>query len=105
MLLPPFLGYERYVVEGGSMGGALPRGSIAFEEVVKTGDLRVGDVITYRPPGADRPVTHRIASITTARGHRLLRTKGDANRTADPWRFTLPHAHQARLAFHVPLAG
>ncbi len=34
MLVPPLLGYQRYVIEGGSMGGALPRGSIAYEEVV-----------------------------------------------------------------------
>lgn len=102
MLLPPFLGYERYVVEGGSMGGALPRGSIAFEEVVPTSELRVGDVITYRPPQASRLVTHRIASIG-AKG--VLRTKGDANETPDRWTFTLPHRSQARLAFHVPLAG
>jgi signal peptidase len=102
MLVPPILGYERYVVEGGSMGGALPRGSIAFEEVVPTSDLRAGDVITYRPPGANRPITHRIASITAKS---VFRTKGDANATADPWTFTLPHEHQARLAFHLPLAG
>jgi hypothetical protein len=29
MLVPPLLGYERYVIEGGSMGEAVPRGSIA----------------------------------------------------------------------------
>src|SRR3954447_24648098 len=34
MLLPPLAGYERYVIDGGSMGDTLPRGSIAYEEVV-----------------------------------------------------------------------
>jgi signal peptidase len=101
MLLPPLFGYERYVIEGGSMGGALPRGSIAFEEVVPTADLRPGDVITYRPPRASRPVTHRIV----AKKGLVYRTKGDANAAPDPWTFTLPHGRQARLAFHVPVAG
>jgi signal peptidase I len=102
MLIPPFLGYERYVIEGGSMGGAVPRGSIAYEEVVRTSHLHTGDVITYRPPGATRPITHRIVSISH---HRAFRTKGDANDAADPWAFTLPDETQARVAFHVPLAG
>ena len=37
MLVPPLLGYQRYVIEGGSMGRAVPRGSIAYEEVVPAG--------------------------------------------------------------------
>jgi signal peptidase len=102
MLLPPLAGYERYVIEGGSMGSAVPRGSIAFEEVVPTGEIEVGDVITYTPPRASRPVTHRVVEIT---GRGAYRTKGDANPAADPWTFTLKHRHQARVAFHVPLAG
>jgi signal peptidase I len=100
MLAPPLLGYQRYVIEGGSMGSALPRGSIAFEEVVPTGEIRRGDVITYRPPGASRLVTHRITHAGP-----VFRTKGDANTTPDPWTFTLPQGRQARVAFHLPLAG
>src|SRR3954451_12699878 len=101
MLVPTILGYERYVIEGGSMGGALPRGSIAFEEVVPTRGLHPGDVFTYRPPRASRPVTHRIDSKSGL----VFRTKGDANQAPDPWTFTLPHRSQARLAFHIPIAG
>jgi signal peptidase I len=103
MLVPPLLGYERYVIEGGSMGAELPRGSIAFEQVVPTARVRVGDVITYRPPvGGARLVTHRVAWIGPGG---LYRTRGDANGAADPWRFRLTGSTQARLAFHVPLAG
>ena len=102
MLVPPLLGYQRYVVEGGSMGAAVPRGSIAYEEVVPAGEIRVGDVITYRPPGSQRPITHRVAWI--GRG-RVYRTKGDANASADPWVFRLAQPNQARVVFHLPLAG
>jgi signal peptidase I len=106
MLVPPLLGYERYVIEGGSMGGALPRGSIAYEEVVPTARIAQGDVITYRPPGAARAITHRVAWIGhSASGERLYRTKGDENASPDPWKFTLPNDTQARLVMHVPLAG
>jgi signal peptidase len=106
MLVPPLLGYQRYVITGGSMGGSLPRGSIAYEEVVPTGRIRTGDVITYRPPGATRLLTHRVDRIWRDRsGRRLYRTRGDANPAPDRWKFLLPDEKQARLAFYVPLAG
>jgi len=101
MLVPAALGYRGYVVEGGSMGATIPRGSVVFDDVVPRSRLRVGDVITYRPPGRAR-VTHRIVAI--ARDGSLT-TRGDANATADPWTVRLAGAEQARVAFHVPLAG
>ena len=106
ILVPPLLGYQRYVITGGSMGGALPRGSIAYDEVVPTEQIRVGDVITYRPPNGDRLLTHRVVWIGRQRhGVRLYRTRGDANGTPDPRAFLLPNDGQARVVFHVPLAG
>jgi signal peptidase I len=108
-LLPGVLGYERYVITSGSMTGAYDRGSIVYANAVPTSDLRVGDVITYRPPrstGRDTLLTHRIAWIgRDRRGERVFRTKGDANRVADPWRFRLEHSTQPRAAFGLPYAG
>jgi len=101
MLLPSLIGLERYVVTGGSMGSAVPRGSIVYERTVPTSDLRVGDVITYRPPNRQERVTHRIVW----RHGQAFRTKGDANQSADPWTFTLPTKRQAKAVFHVPYAG
>lgn len=107
MLVPALLGYQRYAITGGSMGAALPRGSIAYEEVVPTARIRVGDVITYRPPGAGAErITHRVVwTGRDDRGARLYRTRGDANRAADPWTFRLDGRRQARVVLHVPLAG
>ena len=106
MLVPPLLGYQRYVITGGSMGSALPRGSIAYDEVVPTEHIRVGDVITYRPPNRDRLLTHRVVWIGRRHnGVRLYRTRGDANAAPDRWTFLLPHHKQARVVFHVPLVG
>jgi signal peptidase len=107
MLVPTLLGYQRYVIEGGSMGHALPKGSIAYEETIPTGDIRKGDVITYRPPGATALRTHRVIwlGISPKTGERIYRTKGDANPTQDRPTFTLPHRTQARVKLHVPLAG
>ena len=105
MLLPPIAGLERYVVTGGSMGSAVPRGSIVFEKKTRTAELRVGDVITYRPPAREQRITHRIVWIGGTPAQRVFRTKGDVNPAPDPWTFTLPANEQPRAVFHVPLAG
>jgi len=104
LVVPALLGYERYVIVSGSMSGTYDRGALVFDEVVPVRDLRVGDVITYRPPPGAGPsglVTHRIVAID--RG--VLRTKGDANPTADPWTFSLAGPEQARVAASIPYAG
>jgi signal peptidase len=104
VLVPALLGWERYAIVSGSMAPAYDRGSLVLADVVSTSELRVGDVITYRPPpgaGPDHLVTHRIVEI---RGD-VLRTKGDANRTADPWTFRLDKPVQARARIEIPYAG
>jgi signal peptidase I len=109
MLIPAALGYQRYVITGGSMTGAYDRGSIVFDRQVPVGDLRLGDVITYKPPPSahvDGLVTHRIVAIRhSRRGRPVFRTKGDANPAPDPWHFTLSAASQPRVAFSIPYVG
>jgi len=109
LIAPALLGWERYVIVSGSMTGTYDRGSLVLDEVVPVASLRVGDVITYRPPagsGPDGLVTHRIAAITRDRlGGRMFRTKGDANASADPWTFVLRGPTQARAKVGVPRVG
>jgi signal peptidase I len=106
VLVPALLGFQRYVITSGSMTGTYDRGSLVFDRVVPTASLHAGNVITFRPPGHAGLVTHRIATITTARGQRVITTKGDANRAGDAWGpITLASASQARVAFHVPYIG
>jgi signal peptidase len=108
MLVPGLFGYERYVITSGSMTGTIDRGAVVFAKAVPVEKLRRGDVITYSPPGraGDNLVTHRIVWAGRDRqGHRAFRTKGDANRAADPWTFVLDRPAQARHAFHVPYLG
>jgi signal peptidase len=109
VLLPSLLGMQRYVITGGSMTGSYDRGSIVYEKSVPVAQLQVGDVITYKPPAGSVTqglVTHRIVWIGRDHdGARSFRTKGDHNAVADPWRFTLPDANQARVVFHIPYVG
>jgi signal peptidase I len=108
-IVPALLGYERYAIVSGSMGGSYDRGSVVYAETVAVSELAVGDVITYSPPpgeGPDGLVTHRIAAIELDRdGEQVFRTKGDANRHVDPWKFQLDQPTQARASFGVPYLG
>jgi len=108
-LLPALCGWERYAIVSGSMTGSYDRGTLVLAEVVPVAELRAGDVITYTPPAGAGPqhlVTHRIHSIRRDdSGRPVFRTKGDANRVADPWTFTLERPTQARARAGVPYAG
>jgi len=110
LIAPGLLGWERYVIVSGSMTGTYDRGSLVFDEVVPVKSLKVGDVITYKPPrgaGPEGLVTHRISSIgkDPKNGARVFRTKGDANKSADPWTFVLPDKRQARVVAGIPHVG
>lgn len=108
-LAPSLLGYERYVITGGSMSGTFEKGSIAFEKPVPVADLQVGDVITYLPPadsGATQLVTHRIVKATVLEtGMRQFQTQGDANPDPDPWKFSLSSDTQPVVTATLPHLG
>jgi signal peptidase len=105
VLLPSLFGWQRYAIVSGSMTGTYDRGTLVLDEVVPVSDLRVGDVITYKPPagaGPDHLITHRIVAISA---DRVFRTKGDANPVADPWTFRLNAPTQARVRVGIPYLG
>lgn len=112
-LLPVGLGLERAVVHSDAMAPDIPRGSVVLERQVPVAALRVGDVVTYRPPagsGVEGTVTHRVVSIAG----REVRTRGDARASLDPWVLpidapapdrvvaTLPHLGHAYLVLGRP---
>jgi len=104
--LPGLMGYQRYVLVGGSMEPTIHRGSLVFDEVARVRELRVGDVITYVPPLRTQPVTHRIISAKRQKaGSPIFRTQGDANAAADMRPFKLDKPTQARFSFAVPYLG
>ena len=108
-LAPALWGWQRYAIVSGSMTGTYDQGSLVLAEVVPVADLRVGDVITYKPPagaGPDHLITHRIAWMgRDDAGRQVFRTRGDANPVADPWTFRLGEPTQARVRFGIPYAG
>jgi signal peptidase len=107
ILLPSLLGLQRYVITGGSMTGAIPKGAVIYSRVVPVEELKAGDVITFHPPGMTTAVTHRIIGLEEGpEGKPGFRTKGDFNETEDPWNpIVLNEPQQARYVFHLPLLG
>jgi signal peptidase len=92
-------GYEKYIVRTGSMAPELNPGDLVIDKSASNG-YKVGDVITFRHgQGADL-VTHRIIEITPDG----IKTKGDANRTADVWTIP-PDFVQGVVAFNIPKGG
>ena len=101
------LGYQPYAILGGSMGSTAPLGSVALVEDLPAESLKVGHVIVFRPPSsgeAREPVMHRIISIEEIDGQRVFGTKGDANRSPDPWKLTIS-GEGGRLVYVVPYVG
>jgi signal peptidase I len=70
----------------GSMGEAIPPGSLVLTRSLPPSKLRVGDVITFQKPRGEAGLdTHRIVRVDRSNGHTTYRTRGDANSVADPW--------------------
>jgi signal peptidase len=103
VLLPAVLGLDRYVVTDRSMDGSLGRGSVVLAREVPPGDLRVGDVISFRPPGgaAEDRVTRRILAIHGD----VARTRADATGRADRWTLPLDGSSYARVWLGIPWIG
>jgi len=73
-------------VTSGSMEPVLPAHSMILVKEVDADDVRVGDIITFDPPGATTRVTHRVVARRRSGSHWYFQTKGDANPAPDDWR-------------------
>lgn len=104
-VLPAMVGYDAFVVTGGSMSPAVRNGSILVSERVDPRMIEVGDVITFRrPQNPGLPVTHRGIGIEERDGVPTFLTKGDVNPNVDVEQVgvTLPIS---RMVYTVPYAG
>ncbi len=71
------------VVVSDSMSPALNKGDLILMQDIFVKPEK-GDIITARVPGVQLPVMHRITSVSGD----MIRTKGDANPSEDPWSIT-----------------
>lgn len=81
----------------GSMSPTYPQGSAAVSVPVAASDLAVGDVVTVRREGMQRPVTHRVVAVSAAPGDELARElvlQGDGNEVPDVAPYVVREAHR-----------
>jgi signal peptidase I len=100
-LLYELRGQQLMVLTSGSMAPLYPAGSAVVAEPITPDQLRVGQVITFRPDGGEKFVTHRIVALrqlpkTDEAGNELrdsngrlltagfAQTMGDGNEDPDP---------------------
>lgn len=103
-VVPQLLGLRTLVVRGGSMGDAQPVGSLVLARIVPASDVVVGDVVVLREPGAAMPKIHRVVAVLRREAPVVVRTKGDANGSADPTPYALTD-QASRVVATVPYLG
>ncbi len=77
---------------------------VALNERAEAEDIKVGDIIAFRAPGVDIPVTHRVIVASDIEGEITFRTQGDALEEADPWTLS-PEQLLGKIIFHIPKLG
>lgn len=92
-------GYRMYAVQTGSMAPSINPGDLVVDRPA-SGHYRVGQVVTFRPGRSNAVVTHRVVEL----GAQGLRTKGDANETADAGTRAVPEV-VGEVAHVVPNGG
>ena len=104
---PPLVGLRPLTVLSSSMEPSLRPGHVVLVREVDPATVRVGEILTYLPPGAAPdalPITHRLTGFAAAAdGSRELVLQGDANSLPDP---AVPaSALQGRVVATLPYLG
>ena len=91
-------------VQGGSMGNALPTGSIAITRTINPVAVSAGDVIAIAGSAHGTIVLHRVVSVERGAEGITATTKGDANSKDDPHPVLL-RGRGDRVVLDVPFVG
>ena len=104
---PHLFGYRTQTMLTGSMAPGINPGDVVVSWPKPATDLKVGDVISYHIPVEDHRVeTHRVVKIMHGKdGSISIRTQGDANDGADPWKATLVEDQVWVTRFVIPEVG
>lgn len=101
---PSILGYQMYIVAGGSMSPTFEAGSLAILEPVKPEEIVQGDIITYRGPNEAMATTHRVMEVHNEGGQLSFTTRGDANDVDDANPVPAQHI-VGRVIYTIPYLG
>ncbi len=103
----PAMGRWRMLpILSGSMRPSLGVGALAVATPEPPTAIRVGQVIVFRiPVGDQHAIAHRVIQVVAAGNDPIVRTKGDANRSVDPWQAHLHGSVVWVVRGSVPLLG
>ncbi|MDR0483561.1 MAG: signal peptidase I [Cellulomonadaceae bacterium] len=106
VVVPRIGGATPYTVLTGSMKPHYPPGTLIVSKPIDTGDLKIGDVVTYQlESGKPEVVTHRIVGMGfTVAGDPQFITQGDNNSIADA-KPVQPQQIRGKLWYAIPLLG
>jgi signal peptidase I len=101
------LGLGRLVViDSGSMRPSLNPGDVAVLTPEPAAAVVSGQIVAFHPPGEPRvTVIHRVHRLRRTREGIVIRTKGDANDAADPWRAKIVGGTVWRETARLPWVG
>jgi signal peptidase len=109
VLLPSVFSGSLAIVRSSSMEPAMPIGALAVTVAVAPEEVKVGDIIVFKPPrhptiiNPDVTVSHRVIEVQ-ADGELYFVTKGDA--VEDPDLVPIPASNvQGKVVFDIPRLG
>ena len=103
--LPKMTDYKLAVVRSGSMEPAMPVGSLALMEPVEPNQIKVGDIIAFKPFFDPQTiVSHRVVEVLRNPPILEFRTKGDANEDPDIFAVSSNFV-VGRVTFDIPYLG
>ena len=103
LTVPLAVGARPLVVLSGSMEPTLAAGDVVVAKRIRPGDVRVGDVVTFRDPEGTL-TTHRVRGVRRRGGRFWFVTQGDANNARERWTMD-GDGELSRSLYRVPLAG
>ena len=94
-------GYRAYIIHTGSMSPELVPGDLVIDRPAKS-TAKPGQIITFQhsPTGEGGLVTHRVVAVTQFG----IRTRGDANDSADVWTIKPGWVHGS-VEYRIPYGG
>lgn len=98
--------YRTLNVLSNSMQPTWSAGDLLVSTPQPASAVAVGQSITFTSPPPDRAlITHRVIEVVEGGDRPVVRTKGDANLSADPWDARLEAGPVWRVRVVVPKAG
>ncbi len=97
-------GWEFDAVLSGSMEPQLAVGGLVVIKPVDPQYVVVGDIISFKLPGIDTPICHRVVAVQETAAGPVFTTRGDANEEAD----TSPvpaDSVNGKEVFYLPYVG